>query len=361
MNGIYVVIFGPNIQNSGGIGTLFSYFKQASTQTNRVAFIDTRGLAENPLTSLGALLRAMIQAAKLKFNRRIDLAHVNFGANGSAFRKTVLVIWLKIFLHVPTIMHLHASSFDTWFDSEPKVVKKIVIAALNLSDRVLVLGEIWRNMLETRGVRAGKIQTFIMGVPDLGKSSQISRSEVDNIRIVFAGEMGTRKGLPQLIVAMGSPEAEGLTLTVAGKGDIAKWTNYATRENAASKIHFAGHVSSNVIHDLLSKSDILILPSQAEGMPVSIMEGLSSGVLVITSSAGAVTEYLTDEEDCLILRSVSPADILRSLKMARELETRQTLSSAGRLTWSRRFDAEKTSAQLLSIWDDVSKVENKRR
>jgi len=106
-----ITVFGPPLNNSGGIGTLFTYFKKEIPDNIQVTFIDTRSNFKNPIFSLFSLMIAILRVTVQKLFGQIDLAHLNMGSRGSALRKLFLALWIKKLLHVPTVLHLHDLRF----------------------------------------------------------------------------------------------------------------------------------------------------------------------------------------------------------------------------------------------------------
>ena len=60
------------------------------------------------------------------------------------------------------------------------------------------------------------------------------------------------------------------------------------------------------VEKLLVESDVLLLPSYAEGMAMALIEGMSWGLPVVTTSAGGAGEFLEQGHNCIL---VTPGDI----------------------------------------------------
>lgn len=349
-----VVVFGPPLNNSGGVGTLFEYFRDEVENQIDLKFVDTRGRSKHAWLSLFNLMFAIWMATKLRLQKKIDVAHVNMGSRGSAFRKLTLTLWLKRILHTPTALHLHASSFDTWMESSSPIVRKLVVSGINRADKMFVLGEVWKDKLVSLGVEEPLIQILVMGVPDLSKQIVKEPSKKGPIRILFAGEMSERKGLPSLLDAMSDERLEGYQLTVAGAGSTYQWREYLGNRVGLSRVQFVGHLPVVEVHRLLLASDILVLPSRAEGLPVSVMEAFSAQVAVVCTSVGALGSYLRDHENSLILRETGSAGIASCLAKLKDNDLRNSVAMGGRTVWSEHFDVGICSRFLSSEWSKLS-------
>ena len=69
---------------------------------------------------------------------------------------------------------------------------------------------------------------------------------------------------------------------------------------------FVGYASLDEIVQYLGESDIFVLPSFAEGVPVSIMEAMACGIPVVATFVGGVAELVENEINGLL---VFPSDI----------------------------------------------------
>lgn len=345
-----VVVFGPPLNNSGGVGTLFTYFRDEVKDEIDLKFVDTRGSASHPVFSIFNLMLAICTATKLKFQKKIDIAHLNMGSRGSSVRKLTLTFWLKRILRIPTALHLHASSFDTWMENSKPIVRRLVISGINRADRLFVLGDVWKDKLISFGVDEDKIQILVMGVPDLSMN-RVERAKGDRqIRVLFAGEMSERKGLPALLDAMSDPRLDNYHLYVAGTGSIEDWQSYIESKPAKSRTEFLGHITLDQVHRELTKTDILILPSRAEGLPVSVMEGFSASTTVICTVVGALEKYLEDSQNSIVLHSNHGSDIVDALHSAGDPVLRDNIAARGHAIWNEYFDVGSTSRTLLKEW-----------
>ena len=58
------------------------------------------------------------------------------------------------------------------------------------------------------------------------------------------------------------------------------------------KTIFHGYLDEAKKNDILKVTDILVLPSYAEGMPLTILEGLAFGTAIVATDVGANSEFL---------------------------------------------------------------------
>lgn len=124
-------------------------------------------------------------------------------------------------------------------------------------------------------------------------------------RLVFLGELSERKGLPQLLRSWPAvrERVPGATLTVLGKG---KWES-AVRSLAARDDAVTARIDPEreEIFSELSESKVLVLPSQPtlrwrEQVGLPIVEGLSSGCLIVTTDQTGIAAWLADHGHTIV-------------------------------------------------------------
>ena len=124
-----------------------------------------------------------------------------------------------------------------------------------------------------------------------------NKKEIKNL--VYVGRLDVEKGVPVLISSMSILKEKGydVKLTLLGDGpDRGYLEKIADNSGVSKQIDFRGFVSQEVVADTLAKSDVFVLPSFAEGIPVSLMEAMAIGVPVIATDVGGVTELVVDQE-----------------------------------------------------------------
>jgi glycosyltransferase involved in cell wall biosynthesis len=175
-------------------------------------------------------------------------------------------------------------------------------------------------------------------------------------RVAFVGRLDPVKGALLLIEAMAEvlkrhPDA---TLTLAGDGPArAPAEVRAAALGISQAIHFAGFMTQGQVADLLAKSDMLALPSFAEGLPVVYMEALASRIPVVASRVAGVQELV---EDGVTGFAVPPGDVAtlvdRMVRLMDHPDAARRMGEAGRKAVETGFDIAREGAWLAQIFRD---------
>lgn len=129
-------------------------------------------------------------------------------------------------------------------------------------------------------------------------SEAISGKEEEKTRLIFAGKITQKKGVKSLIRALDflDYKKEQIQLTLAGGAGNQK--EYEEIEQMAEgcryPVKFAGCVSQTRLAKLYNESDVFVLPSMYEGLPLTVIESLACGDRVVMTELDGITEWLAD-------------------------------------------------------------------
>ena len=116
-------------------------------------------------------------------------------------------------------------------------------------------------------------------------------------KMLFAGFVGQHKGVPDLIKAIkrSGLTSEEIQLTVIGSGDIDEMKMLVSDLGMNGHVTFTGRVSEEEKTRLFNKHHIFALPSHGEGQPISILEGMASGMAILSTKVGSIPEVIKEE------------------------------------------------------------------
>lgn len=79
-----------------------------------------------------------------------------------------------------------------------------------------------------------------------------------------------------------------IKLTICGEGDTEKLLRMIKTDTSVNNIVFAGWVDGNKKDEFIYNSDIFILPSHYEGLPMAILEAMAAGKPIISTKVGGI-------------------------------------------------------------------------
>lgn len=131
-------------------------------------------------------------------------------------------------------------------------------------------------------------------------------------KLLFVGSLDTRKNILTLLNIMTRPEFRKFQLTVIGDGPLRNEVISIASQNP--NISYIGVKPNKEVHTLMSKHDILILPSIFDGWGAVINEALYAGMRVVCSDRCGAATLLNEEWRGTIFSLIPLDDFPRKLK-----------------------------------------------
>jgi len=113
------------------------------------------------------------------------------------------------------------------------------------------------------------------------------------LEFIFVGRLVKRKGTDTLLKII--ERLPDLRISIVGDGPDREWLESSiTQLSKVNNINFIGHVPNNELPDLLSRSLALVSPAHSEGLPLTILESLSSGTPIVATDVGGISDVVID-------------------------------------------------------------------
>jgi glycosyltransferase involved in cell wall biosynthesis len=352
------MVTGGGLENGGGIGRMVGYVVGAWNGNGRALMkvIDTRGPKYRRIVWPFFLLRSVVQIV-CDIPKR-PILHIHLAANTSTWRK-LIIVHLAYLFRLDYVIHLHDPLYGVFYTGLPQWLRPAVRAMFRKASRIVVLGTPAATMLTGLiGVPAGRIDIIPNAVPGPTRLARDgTREEEREPQILFLGQLQRRKGVHDLIEALSRQEVLGLRwgATLAGGGaDQADFEAQAERLGVRDRISFPGWLSRGAVTALLETADILVLPSYAEEMAMSVLEGMAFGLCVVCTSVGAQAEVVVDGVSALV---VSPGDIEGlAATLARciaDPRLRRRLGTSARAAYLRAYNITDYPKRIAAVYERI--------
>lgn len=161
------------------------------------------------------------------------------------------------------------------------------------------------------------------------------------LRILFVGNVISRKGLDLLLTGLAGLDSNDWVLTVVGalSSDPVYFRliqGQIRRLNLENHITFTDSLADEALADYLRHCHIMAVPSRYEGFGIVYLEGMAFGLPALATTAGAAAELITHRQDGFLVSPADPAAITRCLEIL--LRDRDRLAAMG-LAAQARFRA----------------------
>ncbi|WP_425458180.1 glycosyltransferase family 4 protein [Blautia producta] len=194
--------------------------------------------------------------------------------------------------------------------------------AVKYADEIIVLSEGVQNyFMKTYGRKTRFIPNGVVR-PQIRKADIIKQKyglEKDSY-ILFLGRLVPEKGLRYLIEAFKKVKTDKKLVIAGGSSDTEEFTNELKKmaEND-SRILFTGFIRGQELDEIYSNAYIYTLPSDLEGMPLSLLEAMSYGNCCLVSDIEECVSVVEDK--ALVFKKSVVTELHKKLQSACDDET----------------------------------------
>jgi len=220
---------------------------------------------------------------------------------------------------------------------EQYLFKRPVLRSMRNADVVFSLGGKLSKIITNQGISQSKIIEIPIGIDESWIRSQPLKVNPKR-KFVFVGRYERRKGVEELTKVI-----KELLL----KQDFSFEFIGAIPEDkklSSEKIIYHGAISDfKKIQGILSDADLLVCPSYSEGMPTVILEAMASGLAIIASDVGAVSEQV-DNTNGILVEPGNKLLLKKSIVIFIKMPQNQLIEM-------KQYSIQKIKNQFL--WEDV--------
>ena len=302
---------------------------------------------------LGDDIRAFLSIRRAIREYRPDIVHTHTGKAGLLGRIAAVACRVPIRVHT-----FHGHWLRGYFGGLMTYGVSLIERFLARWTTALVaVGERVRDELLDVGV--GQVDQYVIIPPGVAiyepPNRASARAKLDLPAeppvVLFVGRLTAVKRPDRLIEAMGLvletiPDA---ILVVAGEGDRLEETR-SLAEPLGSSVRFLGW-HQNVVR-LYAAADCMVLASDNEGMPVTLIEAAMAGVPSVTTDVGSAREVVVDQVTGLVVSANAKA-LADGLVRLLSSSNRREMGVAARNRALTAFSSERLISDHLQLYEDL--------
>ena len=196
-----------------------------------------------------------------------------------------------------------------------------------------------------------KLYTLLSGV-EIPENYITDQKKDSYIRIGYAGHLVPNKGIEVLLQAFKELSSSNIELEVAGQL-CSPYTKNLQNRFCDPRIHFLGELSD--MSDFYRKIDMLVVPSIVpEAFGLTICEGMSYGLPVISTTSGAQAEIIKNNIDGILINPNSITELKDKITLlSNNPILRQHIAQNARNTVLRRFSIETFYNNLAKLYQKI--------
>jgi len=247
-------------------------------------------------------LRSIINLYRIVKNERPDVVHSH------GITENIVMGIIGYLLNIPIVATYHTNPFDKYkYESSIRKIRRYCyelfyidfltkLVSRNFAYITVISQELKKSFVQ-RGYKESKIKAVYFGVDGRENDIKFKLKKRGETSILFIGRVSVEKGCDCLLRACKrlTEEGKSFKLTLVGDGDIKSFSDMAVELGIDGRVLFAGY--RREVSDFLRESEIFVLPSRGEGLPISILEAMAYGLPVIASHVGGIPEAIQHGEN----------------------------------------------------------------
>lgn len=174
-------------------------------------------------------------------------------------------------------------------------------------------------------------------------------------QLLYVGRLASEKGLLTLLDSLNQLRSMQVSfrLTLVGDGDDRDLLKKVVQQlGLADVVHFAGFANESGVREHLQKADVFVLPSFAEGVPVSLMEAMACGVPVVSTYVGGINELVEPGVTGLLVPAADATALAAAIaRLLRSPDLRAKLARGGRERVEKQYHLNTQILQLSSLFE----------
>ena len=236
--------------------------------------------------------------------------------------------------HIAHQAEILNEAFDEFGITAPSVPQEMIereMAEYEMADTIAVPTHYAASTFHNRGINPEKTIVNPYGVSldrFFSTTHQEDRAPEKPIRILFAGRVDIRKGIPWLLRAF-APLAGEAELHLVGP--VPKTIEDILKREPLTNVIIHGSVPSTKMPAIYQAADIFCLPSLEEGFALVLLQAMASGLPIVASNVSGAEDLVTIGKEGLIVPPRNSEALTEALsQLVRDHEKRREMGLAAR-------------------------------
>lgn len=283
-------------------------------------------------TKASVLQRLLLPMQLLREACGYDLLHIHC-CSGWGFLPAVVGITVSRWLKKRIVLTYHGGGGEKFFDEHPRLVHHF----LTRTDANIVLSGFLAKIFDKHHIP----YTIIPNIIELD-DSQFRIRETIRPRFICTRAHEPLYNIPCILKAfqLVQKEIPEASLTLVGDGSEHENLMKLSRELNLNNVIFTGKVDNHEIYRQLDLANIFLSSPTIDNMPVSVLEAMNAGLLVISSCVGGVSYIIKNNTSGLLFESDNHEELAQKMlwAVANQTVTKTIIQQAHRAVGDYRWE-----------------------
>ena len=362
-----IVMLGTHVDGCGGIASVIAVYRAAGLLARRdIVYLPTHRTGPGR-AKIHLFAQALLAVLRLLARGEVALLHIHVAINASFWRKYVFFL-LGYLCRVPVALHLHAGRYPDYYRNGCGPLARLLMRfAFDRAQAVLVVsGELqaWVRSVSSQG-RVVVLHNPVL-LPQRDEVAEPSAKPAPArapATLVFLGHLEAGKGCYDLLRAMrmivaAVPQAR---LLLCGDGRRDEAHALAASLGLLASVDFPGWIAAERRAALLDMATVFVLPSHAEGLPMSLLEAMAHGVPVVATAVGGIPEAVRDGLEGVLVAPRDAAALASAvLGLLADPDARMRMGAAARERVRSEFSSTRMIVTLEDLYEKLAASEARR-
>lgn len=225
--------------------------------------------------------------------------------------------------------------------------------AIEYASHIIVLSDSFREPLIKLGAKNRNITTVITGIDYPVNQREGKEKDSQKLVITCVARLGPRKGHNYLFDALARLKkyTSNVEVLIVGDGQMREKLEKQKKALGLSMVNFLG--SRDDVPSLLNKTDIFVLPTINDSLPISIIEAMHSGTAVISTNCGGIPELIKHNKTGIIVEPGDPEQLAHALKfLITNKEVRNKMSTTAKNHAKNHLTVDSMVGKIKHLYTD---------
>lgn len=303
-----IIIVSPSLdttKNVSGISAVVQFIIDNNTKGDYVHFeLGRKDSERGGIFRIFSLMKSYWHWHQLLKCEPNAIVHYNFPLSKASIIRDPLFMREAMKRRHHMLVHIHGGVFLTHFDNAPWLIKHILRKVFAWNVPFVVLGESEKRIVE-KSFNAKRVVSLPNCV-DLTDANTFQRhTNTDKpLTLGYIGRIAETKGMEYLLQACVQLKRNGVPFIVklAGTEEVKDYFLPLFDSYLGERFIYSGIVSGEKKNEFLRSLDVFVLPSFFEGLPMSLLECMSYGVVPVTTAVGSITDVVKNGKNGLLIK-----------------------------------------------------------
>lgn len=298
--------------------------------------------------NLKNIVQNITKISKIIKNEKCNIIH----SHGTP--SNLISILIKELCRVKMITTIHSDLNYDFSGNKLKVYKAIEKLTILKANRVITVSKDLKNKLEKRAWgKKNNIETIYNRI-NFEENLNYKKNMDDEIRLLSIGRLEEVKNIELSIDILRKLKERGnkIFYTIVGEGSSEKiLKEKVVRLGLEEDVQFLGYRTD--VKKIMNENDILILTSKMEGIPITIIEGFATKMIVIATNVGGIPEMIIDGQNGILIEESLEKSTEKIERIIKNKEKLEEIKEKAFKTYEKNWKMKNVFEEYIEVYERI--------